>query len=104
MRATVLSHFSEAVRPCGFAGADGEAVHRSSIQMDRRLPALPQALVHRCLFPILWPQELLCCKTKDTRINFICTKFISTVLFIFVRYCKGLHMHLHIVAVCMQAM
>lgn len=81
MRATVLSHFREAVRLWGFAGAD-DAVHRSSIQMDRRLPALPQALVHSCLFPIVWPQGLLCCKTNDVKINCVCIKFILINFFI----------------------
>lgn len=66
MSAVVLAHFSKAVRPHGFAGADAEALDRFSIQMDRRLPALPQALYHRCLFPVVWPQGLFCCKTKRT--------------------------------------
>lgn len=63
-RATVFSRFNEVVRPRRFAGSDGKAVHRPSIQMDGGLPALPHAPVHRHLFPILWPQELLCCKNQ----------------------------------------
>lgn len=55
MRATVLAHFSVAVRTLWFAGAEDKAVHRSSIQMDRGFPGLPRALVHRQLFPIVWP-------------------------------------------------
>lgn len=65
MRGTVLFHFKEAVRPCGFAGADGKAVHGSSIQMDGTLPGVPHALIQRYVFPIFWPQELLCCKIKN---------------------------------------
>lgn len=64
--ATVLARFSESMGSRGFTGADHEAVHRSSIQMDRRLPAFPKALLHRCWFHILWSWEFLCCNTKTT--------------------------------------
>lgn len=64
--ATVLARFSESMGSRGFTGADHEAVHRSSIQMDRRLPAFPKALLHRCWFHILWSWEFLCSNTNTT--------------------------------------
>lgn len=64
-RGTALFPFEQAVRPREFAGANGVAVHGSSIQMDGALPAVLPAPVHGCGFPIWWPHELLCCKSKD---------------------------------------
>lgn len=64
-RGTALLPFEQAVRPCEFAGGECVAVHGSSIQMDGALPAVPPAPVHSRGFPIFWPHEFACCKTKD---------------------------------------
>lgn len=64
MWTALFVHFSEAMGSAGFVGVEDEAVHGSSIQMDRRLPALPEDFVCSCVLPALRPHSFFCCKTR----------------------------------------
>lgn len=66
MGAAALSRFREAVRLSGFDGDDVKAVHGSSVQVDRGLPAVPHAFLDCRPLHSPWPCESLCWKARDT--------------------------------------